>query len=547
MTDSKKNVREIEFNGVKWTCDPRIAPSRYLSNYQLAAEDIADGVVDELSLIRHLIQTDIWFIVYFVLKNTLANHPFIVECCRDMRDGPKTKTVDVWARGHLKTTIITVAETIQDICLNSEERIAIFSYRKYAAMKILRMIKYTLESSEILKKCFPDELWWAPTKEAPSWGEESGLVCRRKGIYREPTLSAWGLLDGMPTGDHFTKRVYDDVVVEEIADSPDLNERLKEQYDLSYNLSTFQETDRVRVVGTPYNYHDALMYIQDKKDVVTGEPLYVVRKKPATVDGAFNGESVFVPESALAEARTNKRKFACQQLLDPSPEEDLRLHAESMIEIEPHEIPKGLWKFMVVDPAGLRTSDSREGDAWGIICFGIKPVRSDIGASDLYILDARIEVLSAEEALKEVADMYMRNGRILRLGVEKVGISTMEVHIANYLFSQGRIVNTKNGRLYLLKPGGRSKHGRIQANLEWPLNNGKIHISRAVPISARERLKLEMRKFPHWKDDGIDALAYAYDLVKDYRFGKGGDASPEVEKDAWDFDDDRPHRGWMIV
>ena len=536
--------KEMGFNGVLWT---ELEGVSYLSDYRRAWEEVASKKHDELSVCRELIRSDIWFIVYFVLKNTLANHPFVVERCRDMRDGPRTKTVDLWARGHLKTTIITVAETIQDIVLNPEERIAIFSYRKYAAMKILRMIKYTLESSELLKSCFPDELWWAPSKEAPNWGEETGLVCRRRGIYREPTVSAWGLLDGMPTGDHFTKRVYDDVVVEEIADSPDLNERLKEQYDLSFNLSTFQETDRVRVVGTPYNYHDALMYIQDKKDVISGESLYVVRKKPATVDGTYNGASVFVPETALAEARTNKRKFASQQLLDPSPQDELKLHPESLKEVEPHEVPKGLWKFMVVDPAGLRLSDSREGDSWGIICYGILPYRSDIGSSELYILDAVIEPLEHEAALKAVADMYMRNGRVLKLGVEKAGISTMEIHIANYLFAQGRIVNTKNGRLHVLKPGGRSKHGRIQANLEWPLNNGKIHISRAVPIAVRERLRLEMRKFPYWKDDGIDALAYAYDLVKDYRFGKAP-TSEVSEVDRWDRDwEDNKPRGWMIV
>lgn len=536
----------FEINGVRWDYREDIG-KRYIHDYRLCWEDVEAGVYDEHSMWRFLIQNDIWFILYFVLRKDRANHPFLVECCRDLQYGPRTNTVDLWFRGALKTTIISVAETIQDICNDPEQRIAIFSYTKTAARKILKMVKQAFEESDLLKTCFPDVLWTDPEREAPYWSEENGIVVRRKGIYREATVSAWGLLEGMPTGDHYTKRIYDDVVTEENADSVVENEKLKENYDLSHNLSTFSETDRVRVVGTPYRYDDALMYIQGKKDPVTEQPLYHVRKKTATVDGTFNGASVFHPESALAEARTNKRTFAAQQLIDPTPVGDVKLNPEFIKEVAPHEIPKNLWKFMTVDPAGLRKSDSRDGDSWAMLCFGIVPERSDFGASDLYILDLVIDTFDSDDAMKEVCDMYCRNGRIWKLGVEKVGISTMEVHIAQHLFTRGRIVNTENGSLQILRPGGRDKQGRIETNLEWPLNNGKIFISKAIPVGFRERLKLEMRKFPFWKDDGLDALSYAYDLVKDYRFSRAFAEETERRDPYRDNDKDKDLKGWLVV
>ena len=53
-----------------------------------------------------------------------------------------------------------------------------------------------------------------------------------------------------------------------------------------------------------------------------------------------------------------------------------------------------------------------------------------------------------------------------------------------------------------------------------PLNEKRLHVLSTFPSCYRDRLKMEMDKFPFWKDDGLDALSYLYDIVKDYRFGK---------------------------
>ena len=116
----------------------------------------------------------------------------------------------------------------------------------------------------------------------------------------------------------------------------------------------------------------------------------------------------------------------------------------------------------------------------------MNPFLSDVGASDIYILDMVVEPLTETEAMNTIIRMYTRNGRIEKLCVEKVGMISAEVHIANALRAKGIYVSLENGRLYLLRPAGRSKQQRIESNLSWPLDSGKIRISKGVPSCYRE-------------------------------------------------------------
>lgn len=112
----------------------------------------------------------------------------------------------------------------------------------------------------------------------------------------------------------------------------------------------------------------------------------------------------------------------------------------------------------------------------------------------------------------------MRNGIIQQFGVEKVGLSTTEMHISNALRMKGRRLSLDGGNLVLLKPAGRSKERRVEQALQWPLNNGKLFYSKAIPQKYIDALIEEMNKFPFYHVDILDMLAYAYDLFKEYRF-----------------------------
>ena len=155
---------------------------KYFKDYGKIPDSISKGLYPEWDLYRTLCMDDLWFLIYFGMGVKIANHPFWVEACKEVQKGPKTCTLDMWAREHGKSTIITKAETIQDIFNNPEERVCIFSYTRPIAIGFVRSIKQILEESEFLKWLFPDILYKDPKVESPKWTEDSLLV-RRKGFF----------------------------------------------------------------------------------------------------------------------------------------------------------------------------------------------------------------------------------------------------------------------------------------------------------------------------------------------------------------------------
>lgn len=535
---------DLEIDGIKWSRIPGLV---YGDDFVWYFEYGKKHNLTTAQVLRQCFKESLWFLVYFGLRVGIANCPWWVNACREVQNGPKNFTLDLWARDHGKSTIITTADTIHRILLNPEERIGIFSYSRPTALAFLKGIKTALENSPLLKLAFPDVLWADPQKESPKWSEESGIRVKRKGYYKEETLEAWGLIEGMPTGRHFSHRVYDDIVTLDTVNTPEMVEKVKLAFDMSQNLGTADGTHRV--IGTPYHHEDALMYIKGMKNPQTGEPIYHTRIKPATVDGTLNGASAYMPEEKLAMLRTNRQTFYSQQLLDPTPLGTQKLDHELLVEVSPAQIPTKLFKFMTIDPAGQRRSDNRQGDSWAIIVCGVEPYRDDLGASNLYILDMMIEPMTEAEAMQNIVNMFLRNGHIRQIGIEKVGISTAELHVAKALHARGRAMTVENGGMVILRPGGRKKEQRIEGSLQWPLQNGKIRMSRGIPQAYRQRLRLEMQKFPFWHDDALDALAYVYDVIADYRFGKFS-VEPETDVDWWDVEFKRGEvkkNSWMYV
>lgn len=528
-TDSDRKILRI--NQMPFIAKPGIV---YEHDYEAIMHDVFNGKLDEYETYQELCLKDLWFLVYFALRVTPGNHPFVVNCCREVQHGPASHTLDIWARDHFKSTIITKAETIQSILKNPEERICIFSYARGIAAAFLRSIKIILEESIFLQKLFPHILYENPIREAPKWSEYDGLIVKRKGFFTESTIEAAGLIEGMPTSRHYTRRVYDDIITADLVENPDVNDKVIDKFEVSQNLGTDEGIHRV--IGTFYHHNDVLTYIVSKKNA-DGTPHYHYRKKPATIDGEPNGMPVLLSQHRLDELKLNPRTFACQQLLDPTPKAEQKLNPEYLKIIKPIDLPRRLYRMMVIDPAGF--NEAKRNDCWAMLVIGVNPVQGEFGLSDVYLLDMIIEKMDSSTSQERIVHMYTTNGRILKVGVEKVGMGTMEIHVANALKEAGHMVSLENGSLEILKSAGRNKQDRIINALQKPLNAGKLHILETIPFAYRQRLIYEMQKFPYWHDDGLDAFSYFFDMIKDYRFPRYNDAikydeQGNVIEDHWD-------------
>src|SRR6478672_980100 len=133
---------------------------------------------------------------YFLLTNLLGRQdacgPWLFDRCREVERDPDGY-IDLWARFHYKSSIITFAGSIQEIMCDPEITIAIFSVVKPIAQAFLRQIKGEFETNEYLKSVYPDVLYRNPRTLGPDgrpakWSLERGITVKRKGRRKRSAL-----------------------------------------------------------------------------------------------------------------------------------------------------------------------------------------------------------------------------------------------------------------------------------------------------------------------------------------------------------------------
>ena len=192
---------------------------------------------------------------------------------------------------------------------------------------------------------------------------------------------------------------------------------------------------------------------------------------------------------------------------------------------------------MIVDPAGDKDVQAGIGnDQWAMLVVSVRPTLDDMGLCEVYIEDGEAGEMSTSTAQDAATSLYIRNGRITILGVERVGTDSAWLHIKNALTAAGRHIEIKKkdqfgGNLQLLAPAGRSKNYKLESNLAWPLNNSKLYIVDELADEIKAALENETNKFPFFHVDILDALAYVYDILGDKAFSLYFSLESEEEED----------------
>jgi hypothetical protein len=509
--------------------------NNYKHDYARIFVDIAKGELDKRKAFRELIKTDRFFVVYFVMGIAKANHPFVVQMCRMCEEGRESGTIDIWAREHFKSTIITIAGTVQRIVNDAESTTVIFSYKKPAAEKFLDAIRKILEN-DLMRWCFPDILYEKPDTQSSSWSLQGGIRVKRKSTSRkEHTVEAAGLIDGMPTGGHWDHRIYDDCETADLATSPEQLKLCYERFEISRNLGVDGGTEQI--IGTYYSHNGVLIKMGNKLDIY-GDKMYELRLIPATEDGTILGKPVFFSQKYLDSMKTDG-SFNSQQLCNPTPSHNIKLDFGRFKVVKRDDLPKDRIKFIIIDPAGDKEVQSGNGnDSWAMLCVSVRPYLDELGNSDVYIEDGIVGQMGLSSAIDAACSLYIRNGRVEILGIEKVANDTTYEHIRKGLVARGRYLSIKKkgkygGNLLLLSPEGRGKNYRIEAALSWPLNNGKLHYVDDLCDEVVFSFQEECSKFPLWHVDNLDCLAYLYDILADptstYMFQTEVDEDDDLE------------------
>lgn len=360
-----------------------------------------------IEAVRWLCRNDRYYLLVRMLGRTDALHPWIFTRCREVEAEPDD-CLDLWAREHYKSTVISFAGTIQEIIRDPEITIGIFSHTRAIALKFWQQIKLELEGNEYLKRAFPEIFYDNPRTQSTRWSDERGLCVKRKTNPKEATLEAWGLVDGQPTGAHFRLRIYDDVVTRESVTTPEQIAKTTSAWELSDNLG--MQGGRRWHIGTRYHFGDTYGVILERGALK-------VRLHPATDNGQPDGNPVL-----LSPADWEKKKItqgpatiACQMLQNPIAGQQAMFN---ILDIQKYEIrPTTLNVYITVDPARSMKKGSAN---TAISVIGIDSGRNK------YLLDGlnhRLDLKGRWEAVRNMRRKWINEQgvQMVQVGYESYG------------------------------------------------------------------------------------------------------------------------------
>lgn len=449
------------------------------------------------------------------------DHPWLFDRCREVQKNPNWY-IDIWAREHFKTTIISYGLTIFDILRNPETTIGIFSHSRPLAKRILIQIKQEFQDNDFLKELFPDVLYEDPKNQSPKWSENEGIVVKRETNPSASTVEAWGLVDGQPIGKHFQTLVYDDVVTEESVYTEDSMNKILKMWELSVNLGT--DTGVQRYIGTRYHYNDLYHEIIDR-GVVTPR-VYPAWDPPDHKEGT----PVLQNQEYLERKWKSMSTFtaAAQLLCDPKAGDELGFHPDWLrfYEESPTRIAEGANKIILVDPASEKKKNSDFTSVW------VVALRAD---NNFYVVDGVRKRMNLQERTNLLFHLH-KKWRPLEVRYEKYSMQADIQHIEyvqkirNYRFEITPVAGNirKEDRIRRLIPIFQSSRMYLPKYLYCEDSNGEMENLTEVFISK------EYKAFPvGMHDDMLDALSRIAEPDLELIWPKAQDYLSRAMGDPW--------------
>lgn len=526
-----KTARWLARTDLLWLCNNVLG-------YDLVNEQIHGGLISKLQKFPRPTSQQ------FEENDKPAGKSWIYTPIKPLDDlvcSKRTMVLD--SRGFAKTTINTIAHTIQWILNYPDITIIIVQSNLEKAILFLKEIKAHFTSNEKFRKLFPEHV---PQKKTFDWGTQTQFTTEARSktsTRREPTVMTASIDKGV-AGIHVHVMKFSDIVEENNSKDAQMAEAVYYNFNSMLNLLD-SPIYWVDLEGTRYNYSDCYGQIIDKEmkrppherkwdfyinscfeRVAHGPRTYGPEELdlPFAKDAAGNYISRwpkrFPLEDLLEQQRNDPRIFSCQQLnapvmgggKKPFPPDEIKWvdkeHFRDHVNVAYREI--------VVDTA---YTDKKRSDFTAIT----------VGAWDndgrLYVEQIYHGKWLPDEFIKVLVGA-VRTHRPARIKIEQTAY-TMGIQA-----SLGREMVKSGIRLpieYLKRDNQRTKEERILNTLQPWFKNGWIRFLK--DIHPRHELEREMDRFPDGgHDDILDTLADFFQN-KTY-FGRNNDRPDEETAEA---------------
>jgi len=266
------------------------------------------------------------------------------KCHRPMCDGVQygsSKQIDLWPRGHLKSTVITVGSSLYEIANNPDTRIFIGNAVLSNAKSFLREIKGHLEHNQKLIDIIGDQ-----KNKDDKWTETEIIIKGRTKNLKEPTIQVAGVGQSL-VSQHYDLMILDDLVNVENVNTPELIQKTIDWYKMA--LSLLEPDGKLIIIGTRYHFADLYGFLIDK---YSNDPRWHIEVHQIYDD---KGDPIF-PEKFkpqyIQELREDQGSFifSCQYLNKPVDDENSKFKKSQLKYLK--DLPdKQFYTTMVIDRA----------------------------------------------------------------------------------------------------------------------------------------------------------------------------------------------------
>lgn len=458
---------------------------------------------------RQVAESSLFFFCVVVLNLYFVNNDYGYRLCLDVQYN-KWNKLWVISREFFKSTIITEASTLWEICKDPNQTYCIYSYKEDMAAKFLNVIRGWVENNALIRKMWSDVFWENPalgyedlpngTRRRWTW-TSTAIEVKRTIESKEKTIEVAGILGSSKTGAHFSRQIFDDTETQKNVETPEAIEKLLSQTLMAFNTGQTEHLEYC-FVGTFYARAD--VYYRMLKDEIFEEAVI----QPCVDE---EGYPIYFSNDKLEQKYKlmGPAVFATQMMCDPSFNSVSTFKAEWVH----YWMPKsdGLNTYLIVDPASGKTG--RRHDFTVMLPFGVDALEN------LMFFDIIRDKIGLEQKFLTLVSL-IRQYHPVRIYYEQVSMQ-QDIHSLEMLMDK---YNTR----FAITPFNPTKWGDKGSRIEKFRNKcemGQVWFpNQAVHKNYEGRMEDMMKAFymeeylgfpsvPH--DDGLDCMASANLLLTD--------------------------------
>lgn len=464
----------------------------------LSREEMQSLTQAEMELLRDRCRNDLFFLSNGVLGRPDVDIYTHGPMCRFLEREPSVRRLLLYPRGHLKSTLATVDDSIRLALKNPDERIGIFNEIEENAIGFLREIKAPFQFNELLQFLFPELIPEKFTGPGSFWSATSAAL-RRPQTYKEGTWDAFGIT-GSPTSRHYTRLKLDDLIGLEAKRSP---AKMKEAFVFLDNIDPLLvnlDEDTIDMIGTRKSRFDMYYHAQE----IFGEELRIHHRFPIE-----NGKPIFPKKFSLERLlkikKTRPEFYAAEYDNNPVGKGNrdfnyslVRAFAFGNNGDVVYRDNLGIirrWPVSALDITMTMDPNSGEPTAKDFAAINVSGSSPD---GNIYELETWADRVSPTAQVDQLLKLFLR-WRPRVVGVEQAGQQTTRHYFETKCRELGISVP-----ILALKPKNRDKASRIRGALEPIISAGRLYL-----LKSQTTLRTQIEFHPDLEnDDEIDALAY---------------------------------------